>query len=91
MSFRNVRKQAAEDRTQPAWKGINQAAVLANLHYTEPKRQHTCQAERDFECRFRWIEGGVDDLCEYLGIAEEQKFADGNYESNHEECDPDVI
>ena len=65
--------------------------LFPDFHYSEPKGQDTGESEGNLECCFRRVESRIDNLREYLGIAEEQEFADGNYESNHKERNPDII
>ena len=45
VSLGDIREQLHEDRTQHACQHIHDTALLANLHDTEPERQHACQSE----------------------------------------------
>ena len=56
MPFGNVRKQAAEYRTQKAGECIDQSAVLSDFHDTEPEGQYSGQSQRYLESGFRRVE-----------------------------------
>ena len=91
MSFRYIRKQSAEYRTQETCQSINQSAVLSDLHDTEPEGQYSGQSQRYFESGFRRIECRVHDSRKYLRISQENYFYKGDNKGDDKESYPDVI
>ena len=91
MPFGNVRKQAAEYRTQKAGECIDQSAVLSDFHDTEPEGQYSGQSQRYLESGFRRVESWVHDSCKYLRITQKNYFYQGDNEGDNEECYPDII
>ena len=91
MPLGDAGEEAAEHGTEHAGHGVDYAALFANLHDAEPKRQHAREAERNLEGRARGVERGVDDGGEDLDVAEENEFDHGHEEGHEEEGYPDVI
>ena len=91
MSFRYIRKQPAEYRTQETCQSINQSAVLSDFHDTQPEGQYSRKSQLDFESCLWRIECRVHDSRKYLRISQENYFYKGDNKGDDKESYPDVI
>lgn len=91
VSFGDVGEEPAEDGTEQPGEPLDDAALFANLHDAEPKRQHASQSQRNLEGGLRRTEGRLDDVGEYLGVAQKDEAKGSHGKGDEEKGNPDVV
>ena len=87
----DIREQFHEDGAQQSCQHVDDTALLADLHDTEPERQHTRQAQRYLKGRLRRRERRIHHSREHLEVSQKHQFHQRNHECDDEKCNPNVI